>query len=403
MATKARNLADLLADGAVGTSEIADSAVTTDKVADSAVTAAKMAGGAAVGNLGYTPMDQQALNINFRNRIINGDMRIDQRNNGGVVTASNSYTLDRWLAIQTNEFSVQRNAGAVTPPVGFTNYLGVVSLAATTPAAGAFYQVKQHLEGFNVADFAWGTASAKDLTLSFWVRSSLTGNFGVIISWGGSNAIERSYPILYSISSANTWEYKTITIPGDTTMAASGFATTNNTGIQLRFSLGGGATNAGTSGAWATGNLQSVTGDTSVVSTNAATFYITGVQLEAGSVATPFERRPFGTELALCQRYFSRVNAMSGIQNPSSFGSAVSYPVEMRASPTFSLSAALKITDAVAADFTQSSASVSIVIGTRVTNLGAQLTFPNFSGTTNYRPAFTIPNETGVLLISAEL
>jgi len=283
--------------------------------------------------------------MNFRNRIINGDMRIDQRNAGASVTPTVTYTLDRWSAIHsgnTNKFSVQQNAGAVTPPVGFTNYLGVVSLSAHSLAANDYYQIKQVIEGFNVADFDWGTANARSITVSFWVRSSLTGNFGVVVSWGSSGSNQRTYPILYSITSADTWEYKTITIPGDTTMAAGGFETGNGGGVQLRFSLGGGATSAGTSGSWAAVNYQTVIGDTSVVSTNGATFYITGVQLEEGTVPTPFEHRPIGTELALCQRYYSIISSVDcsayfvAGQNAPTFN--FSYPQTMRATPAITIS-----------------------------------------------------------------
>ena len=286
--------------------------------------------------------------LSNRNKIINGAMVIDQRNAGAAFTSLTTgvtYTLDRWCAVLTgvvNTFSVQRNAGSVTPPAGFSSYLGVVSLAATTPAAGDFYQIKQHVEGFNVADLAYGTAAAQPITVSFWVRSSLTGNFGLVISWGSSSSNQRSYPALYAISAANTWEYKTVTIPGDTTAAAGGFETGNGSGIQLRFSLGGGATNAGTSGAWAAANVQTVTGDTSVVGTNGATFYITGVQLEAGDTATPFEHRSYGQELALCERYYLRQQGSTlysffctGYLNSATrmFG-IFNFPQKMRATPT---------------------------------------------------------------------
>ena len=244
----------------------------------------------------------------FKNRIINGAMVIDQRNAGASVTpTSGQYTLDRWSAIQagaTSKFSAQQNAGSVTPPAGFTKYLGITSLSAYAVTSSDYYQLKQILEGYNVADLNWGTASANSITVSFWVRSSLSGSFGLSIKWGGSSANQRSYPILYTISATNTWEYKTIIIPGDTTMAAGGFETGASSGIQIQFSLGGGATNAGPSGSWAGANYQTVVGDTSVVGTNGATFYITGVQLEKGSTATSFDYRPYGTEFDLCRRYF---------------------------------------------------------------------------------------------------
>jgi hypothetical protein len=236
----------------------------------------------------------------FRNRIINGGMQIDQRNAGASVTPNQSYTLDRWLYenTQTGKVTIQQNAGSVTPPVGFTNYLGVTSTSAYSVLTGDTFLITHRIEGYNVADLAWGTANAKTVTLSFWVRSSLTGTFGG--SLGNVNA-SRSYPFSYTIASANTWEYKTVTVAGDT---SGTWNTVNGRGLGITFGLGSGATFSGTAGAWASANLVQPTSTVSVVGTNGATFYITGVQLEAGSVATPFERRPFGTELALCQRYY---------------------------------------------------------------------------------------------------
>jgi hypothetical protein len=275
----------------------------------------------------------------FRNRVINGAMEIDQRNAGASVTPTDGqYTLDRWQATLSvaSKFSIQQNAGAVTPPVGFTNYLGVTSLSAYTVGAAENFRIQQSIEGFNIADLGWGTANAKTVTLSFWVRSSLTGTFGGVLR--SSNA-DRTYPFSYTISAANTWEQKSVTIAGDTTGA---WLTNNGIGVTLRFSLGAGATLSGTAGAWVTGNLVSVTGATSVVGTNGATFYITGVQLEVGSYATTFERRPYGTELQLCQRYFFTLRgadtpiAAGGMQTTTVFAGAVKYPVEMRTTPSLS-------------------------------------------------------------------
>ncbi|QBP05809.1 tail fiber protein [Synechococcus phage S-B28] len=280
-----------------------------------------------------------------RNRIINGDMRIDQRNNGGSVTpATATYTLDRWQATQTtaNKFAVQRNAGALTPPPGFTHYLGVTSLSAYSVLASDYYQIKQSIEGFNVADLDWNTAAAKTVTLSFWVRSNTTGNFGVVTSWGSAGANQRAYPVLYTISSANTWEYKTITIPGDSGPVGGGFEVGSEIGIQIRFSLGGGATNAGTPGSWATANSQTVVGDKSVVGINGGTFYITGVQLEVGTVATPFEHKSYGQELALCQRYYQKVDGeyrfdgIYGGGGPTTYSGMWFFPTFMRGLPTLS-------------------------------------------------------------------
>jgi len=260
----------------------------------------------------------------FKSRIINGAMDIDQRNAGASVTpASFSYTLDRWGAVQTtaSKFSVQQNAAAVTPPAGFTNYLGVTSLSAYSVGAGDTFNIYQSVEGFNCADFAWGTASAQSVTLSFWVRSSLTGTFGGAIKDGSST---NAYPFNYTISTANTWEQKTISIVGPTSGQFSYTSTTNGIGIQIMFGLGAGATYSGTAGAWAAFNAYTATGATSVVGTNGATFYITGVQLEKGSTATSFDYRPYGTELALCQRYFEKWEASEGSGEVAMLGQAIS-------------------------------------------------------------------------------
>ena len=240
----------------------------------------------------------------FRNRIINGAMVIDQRNAGSSVTQTTSvlYSVDRWAIYGnvTSKFTAQQNAGSVTPPAGYINYLGITSSSAYSIGSTDDFQLIQRVEGLNCADLAWGTASAATVTLSFWVRSSLTGTFGGSLSNSASN---RSYPFTYTISSANTWEQKSITIAGDT---SGTWLTTNGVGIQISFGLGVGSTYSGTAGTWAATNYQSATGATSVVGTNGATFYITGVQLEKGSTATSFDYRPYGTELALCQRYYEK-------------------------------------------------------------------------------------------------
>jgi hypothetical protein len=267
-------------------------------------------------------------------------MRIDQRNAGALVSSiSSAYTLDRWLAFgsPTSKFTVQQNSGSVTPPVGFSNYLGAVSISAYSVASGDFYAIQQAVEGFNSADLAWGTANAATITISFWVRSSLTGTFGGALR---NSATNRSYPFTYTITAANTWEKETITIAGDTTGTWVG--ATNGAGIYLSFGLGVGATFSGTAGAWAAGNFISATGATSVVGTNGATFYITGVQLEKGSTATSFDYRPYGTELSLAQRYYYRLISPDTLQAFSTGYSVatnladgvIPFPVQMRTNPT---------------------------------------------------------------------
>jgi hypothetical protein len=255
-----------------------------------------------------TSIDQSFAPVNggmFRNRIINGDMRIDQRNNGGVVIGTLGYITDRWacLVSQASKITGQQNAGSVTPPVGFTNYLGMTSTSAYSSLSGDYFFLTQKLEGLNISDLAWGSANAVAVTLSFRVYSSLTGTFSGAIT---NSAENRSYPFTYSVSAANTWTTISVTIPGDT---SGTWLTTNGTGIAVKFNLGSGSTRLGTAGAWAGSILEGVTGSLSVVGTNGATFYVTGVQLERGSSATPFEFRPIGTELALCQRYYESLEA----------------------------------------------------------------------------------------------
>jgi hypothetical protein len=338
----------------------------------------------------------------LKNRIINGDMRIDQRNAGASVTPTNGqYTLDRWKCFltQSSKFSVQQDAAAVTPPVGFNDYLGATSLSAYSVLTSDYFIFNQYIEGYNIADLAWGTANAKTVTLSFWARSSLTGTFGGVLKNAAGN---RSYPFTYTISSANTWELKSVTITGDTTGT---WLTTNGVGIELAFSLGAGSSVSGTAGAWGS-NLISATGATSVVGTNGATFYITGVQLEVGSTATPFERRLYSNELINCQRYYYKSVASGGnatsMMSPGPAYTTVNsaqhycaFPVTMRVTPTASVSSvslyAPGLNTAITAIATQNSSTTQ---GT--------LNFTVASGLT-YGEYYTPITASGYLDFSAEL
>jgi len=279
----------------------------------------------------------------FKNRIINGAMVIDQRNAGASVTPSNTaYTLDRWQCFLSGggAYSVQQTS---TAPSGFVNSLLVTTTTADASiAAGDYYILTHKIEGNNVADLNWGSANAKTVTLSFWVRSSLTGTFSGSLQNSANN---RSYPFSYTISSANTFEYKTVTITGDT--RGSWYTNNNLEGIRIIFGLGVGSSVSGTAGAWASATYLSATGATSVVGTNGATFYITGVQLEKGSTATSFDYRPYGTELALCQRYYEKVSNTSnnafctGMATQSTvFRGFLGFQVEKRATPSVGYSSA---------------------------------------------------------------
>jgi hypothetical protein len=337
-------------------------------------------------------------NVTFRNRIINGAMVIDQRNAGASVTnvaASGTYALDRWRYYGTSasKFTVQQNAGSVTPPNGYTNYLGITSLSANTPAATDEYIVQQFIEGYNIADLGWGAAGASSVTLSFWVRSSLTGTFGGVVKNSDNN---RTYPFLYTVSAANTWEYKTITIPGDT---SGTWLTTNGRGLTMIFNLGTGSTYLQTANAWTTSFANGATGNVNILGTNGATFYITGVQLEAGTTASPFEYRQFGTELALCQRYFEvGVNLIQAYGNSSNavFGSS-QFKVVKRALPTVTNQGLTYTGQVTLTDFTTNAGAPSYA--------DAYSTYQNAMLTANYSgaPSTGMVRYQGYYTASAEL
>ena len=338
----------------------------------------------------------------FRNRIINGAMVIDQRNAGASVTPSDgNLTLDRWKvgASVASKFTVQQNAGSVTPPAGFKNYLGVTSLSAYSVPAGEAYSLYQPIEGFNTSDLDFGSASAKTVTLSFWVRSSLTGTFGGSIN---NSAQNRSYPFSYTISSANTWEQKSVTIAGDTT--GTWIGATNGVGLYLWIGLGVGSTFSGTAGAWAGSNFRTATGATSVVGTNGATFYITGVQLEVGSTATSFDTRSYGTELGLCQRYCRTYgDGLLGIAPGStSVFLCPTFSPQMRATPTVTLSdTSVKISDNFASDIISTGSTLP---DTTISAFGGRIAVNGFTGLTTARVYEAYDNTNGFFfVISAEL
>jgi hypothetical protein len=277
-----------------------------------------------------------ATGFGFKNRIINGAMVIDQRNAGASVTAT-GYTLDRWVAFENTSATSVTAARSTTAPTGFTNSL--LYTVGTGGSAGASEQalIRQRIEGYNVSDFSFGTASAATVTLSFQVRSSLVGTYSGALQ---NSAGDRSYVFSYTISAANTWETKTITVSGDT---SGTWLTDNGIGLAVFFDLGSGSNYTGTVNAWSSGDYKRASGQANLIGTSSATFYITGVQLEKGSTATSFDYRPYGTELALCQRYYYK--NFPNDNNGAPFGSGfnfsttltiyyLKFPVSMRASPT---------------------------------------------------------------------
>jgi hypothetical protein len=267
----------------------------------------------------------------FRNRLFNGGMVIDQRNNGASVAIANAaaYRLDRWFTGINTPSAATAIRSTIAPP-GFSNSL-LITVTTGASVGSVLNYLQQPIEGFNTSDFAFGTASAVSVTLSFWVRSSVTGIFGGSLRNSSTNAGTRSYPFTYSITAANTWEQKSVIIAPETV----GITPAGNTeGLSVFFDLGSG-TLQGTPGAWASANLIGATGtQTALMSTNGATFYITGVQLEAGSVATPFERRPIGTELALCQRYYEVLTVLFMNTAWATIANQIGWKVQKRAAPT---------------------------------------------------------------------
>jgi hypothetical protein len=351
-------------DGSITSAMIANGTVIAADVADGSVTNAKLAGSitsdkitsvsntAITGNIissqitsvantqltGTITATQVGTTVSqlfgMRNRIINGAMEIDQRNAGASVTPiTNQYLLDRYITqlSQASKFTVQQVSANANTAEGFQQSLRVTSSSAYSVLTGDFFTIQQRIEGYNIADLAWGTASAKTVTLSFWVYSSLTGTFGGAINNADNT---RAYPFSYTISSANTWTKASITIPGDT---SGTWLTTNGIGLNVYWGLGVGSTYSGTAGAWSGTTYLSSTGAVSVVGTSAATWYMTGAQLEIGSTATPFERRLYNQELAMCQRYYQRLGSdlLVPLYNESTTSgrAIIPYPVTMRAAP----------------------------------------------------------------------
>jgi len=285
----------------------------------------------------------------MRNRIINGAMVIDQRNAGASITPTTDgiYTLDRWKV---------RNGGAagrfsvIQSSTSAANFSTSVLLTVTTTAAPSgteFYGLEQDVEGYNMADFGWGTANAQSVTVSFQVRSSLTGTYCVSIR---NSAADRSYVAEFTINAANTFETKTITIPAITTGT---WLSTNGAGLLFVVCLGSGSTREGTAGSWQASNIVATSNQVDWINTASATFYITGVQLERGSTASSFEYRSYGSELALCQRYYEKsynIGTVAGTSTNTAKGSlsvgaafsqylrwTQNYRVSKRADATFTI------------------------------------------------------------------
>jgi hypothetical protein len=397
-----------IADGTVIAADILDGTISSSKLVSANIAGDRIAANTLSNTVFQTGSVESYLrgaNLDFgmRNRIINGAMVIDQRNGGAAVNPTDGqYSVDRWQCrlTQSAKYSAQQDSSSNTV-AGFASSLKVTSLSSYSVGASDNFQLQYRIEGYNFADMRWGTANARPVTLSFWVRSSLTGTFGGAVTNADGN---RSYPFTYTINSANTWEYETITIPGDT---SGTWNTTNGRGLELNIGLGVGSTYSGTAGSWSSNFFISATGATSVVGTNGATFYITGVQLEEGSVPTPFEYRQYTTELALCQRYFQTWFKGTGTGSLPYWGttgggtSGVEGPFvflqQMRTTPTYSINA-LELYDGGASTYAV----------TAITNYGSSNQCPRLgfsaTGLTTNRMYYVLPiNINAYFFASAEL
>ena len=334
----------------------------------------------------------------FRNRIINGRMQISQRGTSFTgISTDGPYTIDRFQYAMNGGGAVSSSQSS-TSPAGFSNsLLTTVTTADGTVASSSYYQVRQVIEGFNIADLNWGTANSKTVTVSFWVNCSVVGTYTFTLRNTGGAV---SYVTTYSIPAANTWTYITITVPGPT---IGTWGSTNDIGIFATWDFGTGSTSVTSStNTWIVGNFTGATGATKLINTNGATFYLTGVQLEVGSTATSFDTRSYGTELQLCQRYYwayiadvAYARFVSGFIGATTSARFVySFPVDMRTSPTGSATGSFAVyhgADAVTAvtginigDLGSSSAAIAADVASGLTVGGGALLIANNSASARF-------------------
>jgi hypothetical protein len=333
----------------------------------------------------------------FKNRIINGGMVVAQYTTSAVTVNADAafFAVDRYQAAGQGSDGVYTIQQSSTAPAGFANsLLATVTTVDSSIGATQQYNISQKIEGYNIADLNWGTADAKTVTLSFWVRVSITGTFSGALR---NSVINRSYPFSYTISSANTWTQISVTIAGETTGT---WLTTNGNGIDVIWTLGAGTSRLGTANSWQAANYQGVTGQTQWIANSGATFYITGVQLEVGSSATGFEYVNYQTSLANCQRYYQKSTSISAYGALSGYAPAVSgtliynpivLPVTMRVSPTSLESANIQVLDGVTAytggsfaiDTSSNNPNYSVVLYTHGSSVFTQYRTYGFRGNNN--------------------
>ena len=265
----------------------------------------------------------------FKNRLINGAMTIAQRGTAAVTfDAADTYILDRWTQNNGGSATITGQQSTVAP-AGFINSLLVTTTSGGAPSSGQLRVLRQRIEGLNVSDLGWGTASAKTVTVSFWVRSNVTGTFACYVANASYN---RSQVQTFSISVANTWEYKNVVFVGDT---SGTWGTSTGIGIEFGFDVGSGSNFDATVGVWNAAFDSRTSGAVTLSTTTSNNIYVTGVQFEVGTVATSFDFRDYGRELLMCKRYYHASEALVFAQPTSSSLYIIAYyPVTMRAVPT---------------------------------------------------------------------
>ena len=351
------------------------------------------------------------MTVGFRNRIINGAMTIDQRNAGALVSNANGYITDRWTLAKYDPtggaYSGQQVSDA---PTGFVNSLKVTVTTSIAQAFDAYWQLAQAIEGNNSADMGFGTATPSVFTVSFWVKSSVTGTYSFAIYNNGQGGTPRSYVTTYTVNTASTWEYKTITITADGSSGAGLWSTTTGYGPAIFFDLGCGVSQQTTANTWASNNTRRIAGTVRLMATSGATFQLTGVQLEKGNIATPFDVRPYGTELQLCQRYYEvgGNNAPAQVESGgTSIWSSIQYKVNKRATPTIGLTNSGNLF-ARMYGFSGYAGTSSTFLGGYINASSAMVHFGGFSGLVVSSVVFTSGSTSGTptadpFFISAEL
>jgi hypothetical protein len=345
--------------------------------------------------------------LSNRNMVINGGMTISQRNSSWSGLTASQYTLDRFSADIGGGGAIDV-AQSTTAADGFVNSMSLtVATADASIAAGDAYRVSHQIEGLNVGHLNWGSSSAQTVTLSFWVRSSITGTYGLGIS---NSAETENYVAEYIINSANTWEKKTVTVEGRT---SGTWLTTNGIGLGIRWDLGSGTNYNGTAGSWQTTGSKVYRTSSCVnwIANAGATFYLTGVQLEVGDTATPFEHRSYGDELQRCFRYYEQWDCVDGenIHLGTSYNgqpvTAIKYVVRKRASPTITLPTAGQTSGTIS--FLNGTGGYPTTTGThstsQVNNRGARIASSGYSGITSAQPAMLYTNGSTIFKFDAEL